>query len=592
MKFLKTFLAALLAFVVGSVVLTILGVVILFGITASMGASERVVIGENSILKIDFSELVTDAPVRSPFGRIDFATFETTPTISLYNALKAIETAKTDDRIRGIYLRPGGAYVPSLTVLEELREALADFRRSGKFVVAYSEAYGQPDYYLASVADKIYMQPQGRLMWSGMSATMPFFKGLFDKLDVEAEIFRPTECRFKSAVEPYFRTDMSDENRLQMQTLLDSNWTVVLESVAKSRGVDPVTLNRLADELVIAMPSDAVAHKLIDSLLYEDQLEEVFRSRGVEAKEGEMKFVTLCQYAANRRADLKKIHAPQVAIVYAEGAIVDGKGSSDEIGGNSMAAQLAKVRRDTTVKAVVLRVNSPGGSALASDVIWREMQLLKAAKPIVVSMGQYAASGGYYISCPADAIVADRMTLTGSIGVFGMFLRMDEMLSKHVGITFDTAKTNESSDAGVMRPLTERERAVLMRNIDDVYATFTGLVAQGRHLPIERVKELAEGRVWSGTDAVANGLADLNGGLNAAIALAAEKATLGDNYRVVERVEAPTGLVALFSDLSAQVRTDIADKELGIFAPHWRKLREVSKQQGVLMYCPYSIEIE
>lgn len=593
MKFLKMFLAGLLAFFVGGAVMTLFGVAILLGIVGSLSSQTPATVGAHAILKIDFSEDLVDAPSADPFDGFDFSTMTATPRVTLYDALRAIDAAKADPRIEGIYIRPEGSGLSSAAVLEELRGAVEDFRRSGKFVVAYSETFSQGEYYLASVADKVYMEPHGGMSWSGLSSTLMFFKGLFDKLDIKAEIFRPTACKYKSAVEPYFLTGMSDENRRQMQRLADSQWGVIAGAVAASRGIELAELNRLADGLEVSLASEALEHRLIDGLLFEDQMDDVFRQYGATADdEGEFSFVKLGEYVSQLTVDVRNISSPAVAVVYADGAIVDGKGTGKDIYGNTLAATLADVRRDDDVAAVVLRVNSPGGSALASDVIWREMELLREQKPVIVSMGGYAASGGYYISCGADAILADRMTLTGSIGVFGMFLRMEDALRNKLGITFDAVRTNTSSDMGVMRPLTRSERAMIMRGVDEVYDTFTSYVAEGRNLPLEQVLEIAGGRVWSGEDAVGIGLVDANGGLRAALSVAAEKAGLGDGFRVVERVETPTGLAALFSGFAAKVKADLVAGELGPWAADWSRMREAVRQQGIVMYCPYAVEIE
>lgn len=593
MKFWKTFLAGLLAFVAGNVLMFFLGLFILIGIIASIASEEPVRIANHSILRIDFSEDMMDSPGTMPFANVDFATLTAIPQVTLLNALQAIEAAKNDPRIDGIYLRPNGGGAVSYTILEELREALADFRESGKFILAYNEAYGQTGYYFVSVADEVYMEPNGTMGWVGMSATTTFYKGLFDKLDIRPEIFRPTACKYKSAVEPYILTEMSDENRAQMTALMSDLWREQVSKVAAAREIDPAALNDMADRLDAMLPEDVLSKGLVDGLIYEDQMADVFTAHGATAKhDGTFEFVTLGQYASQLRPDVGNFSAPQVAIVYAEGEIVDGEGYGDRIFGNSLATRLAEVRRDEAVKAVVVRVNSPGGSALASDVIWREMELLKAEKPVVVSMGQYAASGGYYIAAGADAIVADRMTLTGSIGVFGMFLRVDEALRNKLGVTFDTAKTNPSADMGTMRPITGNERAITMRLIDKIYDTFTSIVAEGRNLPKERVLELAQGRVWSGTSAVELGLADANGGLRTAIAIAVDKAGLGDGYRVVEHTDTPVGLAAFFTGLSAKIRADIAADELGPLYSEWQRMRRAVQMSGILTYCPYTIEME
>lgn len=599
MHFLKTFLAALLAFVVGSVLSTLLWIFVLIGIASSLSSEKGISVKDHSVLKLDFAEEIVDAPSASPLGAFDPATFEFKPRLTLFSALRAIEAAKNDPRIEGIYICESSSAGAALTIREELRAAIEDFKTSGKFVVAYNDLYGPGAYYLASVADKVYLQPEGGLSWQGLSFTLSFFKGLFDKLDIEYEIFRPTACKYKSAVEPYFLTHMSEANREQMQELVDSMWKVLLDAVSEARGIDPAKLDRLTDELALSEPSEALEHGMVDELLYEDQMEDVFASLGVEKDhEGLTRMVTLADYARQTGPDLKHLSSPQVAVVYAQGAIVDGEGSGKEVYGNTLAATLAEVRRDDQVKAVVLRVNSPGGSALASDVIWREVELLRAEKPVIVSMGAYAASGGYYISAPADAIVADRTTLTGSIGVFGAFPVVGEMMRDKLGITFDGVKSNTSADfgqsvfgLGVIRPVTPVERAFVMKGIDKVYGTFTSLVAEGRNLPLERVLEIAGGRVWSGSDALGIGLVDANGGLKTAIGLAAAKAELDDDYFVREVIETPTGVAAFLSALEAKVRENYRLDELGMMLRPYEKACEILRQQGILTYYPYEIDI-
>ena len=591
MNFFKTFLAGVLAFFAASFISSFLWIILLVAMMASLD-NGAVVVHKGSILKIDLSEQIVESPSNDPLADFDFMSMQSAKKIPLMKALRALEAAKDDDRIEGIYLRlNGGGGVAGSALLEELREGIVDFKQSGKFVVSYNEVYSQGQYYLASVADSIYLQPQGGMDWTGLSSSLMFYKGLFDKLDLKAEVFRPTVCKYKSAVEPYILDKMSPANREQMQALVNSLWKTIAGSVAESRGIDLAELNRIADNLELSLPEEALAKRFVDGLLYEDQMDDVFASLGVETdKDGDYRFVSLGDYASQVTAP-GKLSAPQIAIVYAEGGIVDGEASAGSIGGNSLARQLADVREDDDVKAVVLRVNSPGGSALASDVIWREMELLKAEKPVIVSMGSYAASGGYYISAPADAIVADKMTLTGSIGVFGMYVDVREALKNKLGITVDGVQTNASAGMGSLKPLTPLERAAIMRGVDKIYETFTSLVAEGRNLPIEKVLDIAGGRVWSGEDALGIGLIDAYGGIKTAIAVAADKAELGDDYRVVENVDAPTGFAAIIAALNARVHASFADRGLGISADDYSRLREALGQQGILMYSPYKVEV-
>lgn len=595
MNFLKTFLAGVLAFVVGCFLVCYIGMMLLVSMAGLAGSFEKAVsVPDGSILEINLDETITDSPATNPLADFDFATMTSRHSLPVLKAMGAIEAAAADSRIRGIYLRLNGAGgIAGSALMEELRGAIADFRQSGKFVVSYNEVYNQGAYYLASVADSVYLHPEGGMDWSGLAFNLTFYKGLLDKLDLHAEVFRPTVCKYKSAVEPYILDRMSDANRLQMQELVNSIWGTLVRAVSDARGISPEELNRMADNLEVVLPEDALEKGLVDGLLYEDQMNDVFASYGLEPDaEGHYSFVTLGDYAAQTGfGAASSLSQPAVAVVYADGSIVDGEGYElDKIYGNTLACTLAGVRADESVKAVVLRVNSPGGSALASDIIWRELELLRAEKPVIVSMGSYAASGGYYISCPADAIVSDRLTLTGSIGVFGMYLYTPDALKNKLGITLDGVKSNRSAGMGSISPLTPAERASIMRGVDKVYATFTGNVAQGRNLSLERVLEIAGGRVWSGEDALDIGLVDGIGGLREAIALAADKAELGDDFRVKEVVEQPEGLWALLSELGVSMRQQMLRSELGGMMKEYRQVQELTSQQGVLMYCPWQPE--
>lgn len=593
MNFFKTFLASLLAVVVGAFLFFFFGFLLLVGIAGTFSMKTAVEVPSEAILRIDLSEVITDAPSDDPLAGLDLMTLQRTPQLSLFGALRAIEAAQDDDRIRGIYLRMnGGGGVAGTAVLEELREALAAFKSSGKFIVSYNESYSQGQYYLASVADRIYIQPEGGMDWSGLSASVMFYKGLFDRLDLKAEVFRPTACRYKSAVEPYILDRMSDANREQMQELVNSLWGTISGEVARARGIDSVKMQRLTDALAVSLPEDALREGFVDGVVYEDQMRDVFAELGVETGDrDDDTFISLGDYAAMVGPDVSNLGADRVAILYADGQIVDGHGSGDAVYGNSLAAQLRELREDDAVKAVVVRVNSPGGSALASDVIWREMELLRAEKPVVVSMGSYAASGGYYISCPADVIVADRTTLTGSIGVFGMFLNPIDALKNKLGITLDGVRSNTSAGMGSYTALTPAERASIMRGVDKVYTTFTGHVAEGRNLPVERVLEIAGGRVWSGEDALGIGLVDALGGLKTAIALAVDKAGLTD-YRVVEVRETPSGLAAMLTAMNVSVRKLFTRSELETVMGEYEKVREATRLQGILMYTPWKVELQ
>ena len=585
MNFGTTFLATLLAVVAGSVVTFVFWIVVFSGLSTAFQTAPTT-IPESAILKIDLKESIVDAPSKNPMASFDFNTLQPTAQVTLFNALKAIDAAKSDDRIKGIYINLNGGGSVSINLLEELRTSIEDFKQSGKWVVAYNDVYSQWSYYLSSVADKVYIQPEGTFEWVGIAANSIFFKGLFDKLGVKVDILRPTVCKYKSAVEPFFLTKMSDANRQQMQEMVDNMWAVLTDAVASSRGIEKAELNRLADELAVMLPAEAVEHKLIDGEKYADEVEDFFQSEyGID----EPKYVTLGEYASGLKPNIDNVTAPKVAILYANGDIVDGSGSDDKIYGYTFANSVREVAEDDDIKAVVMRVNSPGGSALASDIIWREVELLKAKKPVIVSMGSYAASGGYYISAPADAIVADRLTLTGSIGVFGMLPSYGKALENKVGITFDGVTTNKYSDLGNgMDPLNDAEYKAMMRGVDRVYGRFTSLVAEGRNLTIEKVLDIAEGRVWSGVQAQQIGLVDSCGGLNAALAIAVDKAELGDNFQIVEYTEPLEGIMAILQGMNVKVRQAIsARSELGELYNEYQQIESMIGKKGVYARCPY-----
>ncbi len=601
MKFFKLFCAALLACLASGVIGFFLWIIVIFATVGIFSKDSSVTVSPNSILKITLSESFSEAPSTDPMSQIDFSIMEIRPSLTLLDILRAIEAAAADDNIEGIYLRPSLYSTVGSASLEEIRSALVEFKKSGKFIIAYNDIYTQGGYYLASVADKIYAQPEGMLSWQGMATNTMFYKGLLDKLNVSVDVFRPTACRYKSAVEPFIMNKMSDENRAQMSELMDDMWSVIAGDVALSRGLSVDQVNYVADNLLCAEVEGALEARMIDGLIYEDQLPEIFRQAGadIDAEDDKINVIGLSDYVAATSLSLQNIGADKVAIIYAEGNIVDGKGGDGKVYGDSTAETIRKARRDESIKAVVLRVNSPGGSALASDVMWRELELLRSEKPLIVSMGSYAASGGYYISAPADAIVADRLTLTGSIGVFGMIPNIEKGLSTKLGITFDGVKTNSSADfMTTLNGMSPFEKSVMLKSVDKVYTHFTSLVSEGRNLPLETVLEIAQGRVWSGSQAVELGLADDIGGLNNALSIAIDKAGIGENYRIIEMVDTQTGLAAILAEMNVTAKAAVKSLFLAPSSPllgEYQALREalspLEVKQGLLMYSPYSVEL-
>ncbi|MEF9950028.1 MAG: signal peptide peptidase SppA, partial [Mucinivorans sp.] len=490
-----------------------------------------------------------------------------------------IDAAAEDPRIAGIYIKISPVMATSLSSLYELRAALERFRKNSvdKFIVAYSDTYSQGALYLASVADKIYLNPAGAVDWRGMGSTSMFFKGTLDKLGVEPEIIR--HGTFKGAVEPFMLDKMSDANRLQMQTMITSMWNHIVSQIALSRSVSADSLKAMASDLRIVTATNAVEAGLVDSTIYRDQLQtnlERLTSRKT------LKLLTLNEYrrsGVNLAGDVASEN--KIAVVYASGDIVDSGDPASQIVGNDLAASIAKVRKDKTVKAMVLRVNSPGGSALASEVVRREMELTKKEKPVIVSMGEYAASGGYWISATSDAIVTTPVTITGSIGVFGLMFNVEKGAREKLGVTFDGVTTNPSADMGaIYRPLTRAERLVIQNGVDTVYMNFVNNVAAGRKMKAADVDSLAGGRVWSGLQAVDNGLANKIGGLNDAIALAAEKAGL-DKYRITTVSGSLDGnFVQMFQNFShASLRWIFGDNSS--VSTVAIELQKLMKEQGV-----------
>lgn len=577
MNFFKTFLASLLAFIVANFVWFFLFIIIIAGV-AAIGSSTTIV-EPKSVLKIDLSESIVDQPVNDPLAGFDPMSMNMQKSVSNMQVMNAIESAAQDDNIEGIYINLTGAGTASAALLEEVRDYITAFKESGKFVVAYGEVYSQGGYYLASVADSIYLNPVGEMDWRGLAMQVMFYKGLLDKLGIEPQVFR--HGTFKSAVEPYILNRMSPENRTQMETIANSIWGTMVEDIAEERNLSIDSLNMFATDLSAMMAEDALANRMVDGLKYEDEVEDILREKLELDADEDITFVTLGEYIA------AKPYTPtysdnKIEVIYAEGQIVQGASEQGTLGSTTLADQLAEARLDEEVKAVVLRVNSPGGSALASEVIWREMELLRQQKPVIVSMGDYAASGGYYISAPADAIVADATTLTGSIGVFGLMFNAEKALNNKLGITIDVAKTNPSADMGMpFRAVSSTERAKIMRSIEQVYSTFVNHVADGRNMTFDSVDAIGQGRVWTGNDGNRIGLVDEIGGLKYAIAVAADKAECSDDYMVRESMGEPTGLAALLSSLEAHISDRAMRKEMGAMYDEYRSLRALMENEGV-----------
>jgi protease-4 len=491
----KSFLKSVLATMVGVLLASIVGFFLFIGLIAALvssGDNKEVKVKDGSVLHIQLSEKVTERSSKNPFENFDFTSFSSKKgQPGLNDILQEIKFAKSDEHIKGIYLD-----VPSvamgMAMMEEIRNALIDFKKSGKFIYAYAENYSQGAYYLVSVADKIYLNPLGSIALTGLSTEIMFLKGTLDKLEIEPQIIR--HGKFKSAVEPYIRENMSEENRAQIAGFVNPIWNHIVTNVAASRKITPAAINLMADSLKINEAKDALDNKLVDKLAYYDEFMDDLSVKAGKKKGEAPEFITMNKY---KNASIATSTAKdKIAVIYANGEISGGEGDDEKIGSETLAKTIADARKDDKIKAIVLRVNSPGGDALASDVIWREVVLAKKVKPVVVSMGDLAASGGYYISCAANKIVAEPTTLTGSIGVFGLMFNAQNMFKNKLGITFDTYKTNNYGDIGTMnRPMTESERVIIQRSVDQVYNTFTSRVAEGRNMKQADVDSIAQGRV-------------------------------------------------------------------------------------------------
>lgn len=591
--FFKTFFASLLAFVVGGIFFVVLGVMFVVGIglsavSSGVDASSVSTPSSHSILKIDLSVPIVDNPVQERISSLERLTMGSGFEMPMLNVLGAIQRAKADKHIDGIYLNINPAASIGLATMEELRNALLDFKEgSDKFIIAYSDFYTQKSYYLSSVADRIYMNPQGSLLWKGMASNVIFYKGLLDKLGVQPEVVR--HGAYKSAVEPFIMDKMSPENRLQTEKLIGTIWNHVVSQVAQARSIDSIALQRYASELTINDAEQAVAKGLVDSLAYGADMDSLLA--GMTDQETP-NYYAFEDYVAQSVAVNKSDNL--IAVVYADGEIVDGDAPQPMVGGETLAAKLAELRDQDEVKGVVLRVNSPGGSALASEVIWHEMELLRDKKPVIVSMGDMAASGGYYISCPADAILASPTTITGSIGVFGLLFNAQNGLKDKLGITVDVAKTNPSADLGVpFRALSDAERNYLKHSVEHTYAQFVDHVASGRNLTREQVDSLGGGRVWSGVSALGNGLIDSYGGLLEAIALAADRAGVGEDFSISAPSNTPDLLTRILFMLTSQTAVkDPFQGELGTLYRDYATLQRILSREGVqaLLPCRYDIQ--
>uniref|UniRef100_UPI004047381C signal peptide peptidase SppA n=1 Tax=Algoriphagus sp. TaxID=1872435 RepID=UPI004047381C len=586
------FLGNVLAVIVGLFVFSIVAVLLFFGLIgiAASSSEKEVSLAENSILHLDLNgrTLVERTSEKDlPFGSF-LNPFGGENTAGLVNLKKAIAEAKTNANIKGIYLN-AGLFSAGQAGLLELREALQDFKESDKFIVAYDEAYSEGGYFLASIADEIYVNPLGGIDFNGYSSEGIFLKGFFEKAGIKPEVFRVGE--FKSAVEPFILDKMSPENRLQTQYFLDDINQHALALIAETRGIPSDSIQLINNQMLVRKPIDAVTYKLATALKYEDEVHQILKEKLGLKEEDQISTINATDLGGLAKS--KNITSKnRIAVILAEGDIVDGN-VEGAISSEKFAKEIRKARKDENIKAIVLRVNSPGGSILASEVIWREMSEAKKAKPLIVSMGEVAASGGYYIAAPADTIVAQPNTITGSIGIFGILFNVQELINDKLGVTTDVVSTGELSDFGNMaRPLTEVERTIIQSSVEDGYETFISRVAEGRGMHPDSVRKVASGRVWTGTQAKARGLVDVLGGLDTAVGIAAAKIKAGDDYRVVYYPEKKRWFEELILTFSDQVQTRMLQSQLGEHYPFYQKIQGLKHYQGVQVRMPQEVVIK
>jgi len=560
--FFKIFFASLLALVV----FTGLAFLLLLGISTMLAKNDKPDLGSKGILVLNLNTYF-DETSKSCFGASwtsGFPNMDMSETPSLYDAIRMIEYAATDSTIKMLYIKSDDN-ANSFAHSEELRNAIEKFKSSKKPVIAYGNVISQKAYFVASEADKVYCHPAGGLEWKGLAVSLMFYKGLLDKLEIQPEIFYAG--KFKSATEPFRATQMTDANRLQTTVWLNDLYSRILEGVSTNRHIDTATLRALANSGQIRRTDDAVKAHLIDAAKYDDEVKNEIAQKLNVNKIKDLNFISLSKYSD--AVDYKDMDGKdKIAVIYANGDIIDGQGDERNVGGDKFRNLIRDARMDKDIKAIVLRVNSPGGSALASDIIWREVSLTKQVKPIVVSMGNYAASGGYYISCAANYIFAEPNTLTGSIGVFSMMVNPSAFLKSKLGITFDGVKTAQYADLGYgTHPMSEQEKNFMQSDVDSTYRTFLTRVATGRNKTIAAVDSIAQGRVWTGKRAISIGLVDANGNLKDAIAYAAKLAK-SNSYYIKEYPQSKNFLEKLLN--KDDNKKDVQDKILKDALGEWQ----------------------
>lgn len=565
-------------------------VMIFFGFTLIVGIAmmddEAIEVKSNSILHLHLNKEIVEKKDDNPLKKLNMDLSFSDKKQDLIVIKQAIKQASTDDNIKTIYLHIENVKA-GYAVIEEIRQALKAFQETGKTVIAFGEVMSEKTYYLASVANKVIISPNGLVEFKGLSTEVLFFKGLFEKVGVEPKIFRVG--KYKSAVEPFFRDSMSEANRLQVKSFLEAIYKYNLTQIAESRKIEYNELRMISDSLLVQNPQHAMEFKLIDDTLYLDQVKDIlFTESGLE-KDEKLRLVDFDDYA---KIENNPLTTNKIAVIVAEGSIMSGKSTDDVIGSTSINKMLEKVRNDESIKGVVLRINSPGGSALASDVMWREIELVKKSKPMIASMSDVAASGGYYMAMGCDTIVAQPNTITGSIGVFGLLFNTQKLLNEKVGITVDRVGTGKYSDLGsATRPMLSQEEQIIQKGVDDIYKVFTHKAARGRNMSVEALQNVASGRVWSGVEAKENGLVDVLGGLETAIQISAEKAKIKD-YEVVYYPKDTGFLESLTEEDESSAEETLLKNQLGNYYPYYQLLKQIENGDKIQTRLPFDLILD
>ncbi len=587
----KQFFKFMFASMVGFFISCLLFLLVFFIIIAALVSSseKEVVIPEKSVLLISLDEPLYERSTENPFAGLPFEGSQYLKGLGLNDVITDIRKAEKDPKVKGILLDMSTVQA-GLASVEAIRAALMEFKKSGKFIVSYADYYTQLSYYLASVSDRVFLNPQGMFEWKGLDARLLFFKGSLEKLNIDMQIVR--HGKYKSAVEPLVNDKMSPENREQTTEFVQSFWKHMSGEVSAARNIDILELNRMADELACNSAGEALAGRMVDSLVYRDGLHSWLRKKLGIGEHDKINTVGLRKYIDVKPAEKKEFTKDRIAVIWASGDISTGEGSEESIGSDRISRAIRKARTDKNVKAIVLRVNSPGGMHIASEVIWREVQLATKEKPVVASFGDYAASGGYYIACGANKIVAEPTTITGSIGVFGVIPNVQKMMNQKLGITIDEVMTNQNSDyIPVYKPLSEFQRAVLTKDIERIYDIFLTRVAEGRKMQRDQVDSIAQGRVWTGLTAKSLGLVDETGGLDKALSMAAALAGI-TNYRILDLPEQKDPFTELVEYLSGDHQEETAiRKALGPLYPTYRDLQNLQTMQGIQARLPFTFSL-